>query len=69
MKDVLIDQPTAIPTRKVTAGTIAGAITASVIAGVNAIWPGFGDDLAPALYAVMPVVTGFLAAYFTRERA
>jgi hypothetical protein len=68
MRDDLIDQPSPAPTRKVTAGALAGALTAAIIAGVNELWPGFGDDLAPALHAFVPVVVGFVAAYFTRER-
>ena len=69
MQDDLVTQPTSAPTRKVTAAGIAGALTAAVIAGVNYLWPGFGDNLAPGIEPLIAAAVAFVAAYLTRERA
>jgi hypothetical protein len=65
----LRNQPTSLPTRKVSAAGIAGALTAALIAGVNFIWPGFGDQLAPIAGPAITAAVAFVAAYLTRERA
>lgn len=65
----LRNQPTPLPTRKVSAAGIAGALTAALIAGVNYIWPGFGDQLAPIAGPAITAGVAFVAAYLTRERA
>jgi hypothetical protein len=53
----------------VSAAGIAGALTAALIAGVNYIWPGFGDQLAPIAGPAITAGVAFVAAYLTRERA
>lgn len=65
----LVNQPTAAPTRKLQAVGIAGAITAAIIAGVNAYWPGIGDQFSPAIGAGVATVISFVAGYFTRNSA
>lgn len=65
----LRNQPDYTPTRKVSAAGIAGALTAALIAGVNYIWPGFGDQLAPIAGPAITAGVAFVAAYLTRERA
>lgn len=65
----LVKQPTAAPTRKVSAAGIAGALTAALIAGVDAMWPGFGETIGPIAGPIITAGVAFIAAYFTRERA
>ena len=65
----LINQPSAAPTRKLQAVGVAGAITAGIIAGVNAYWPGIGDQFGPAIGALVATVVSVVAGYVTRNRA
>ncbi len=65
----LISQPSASPTRKVSAVGITGAVTVAIIAGVNALWPGVGDQAAPVIAAAVTWLAAFLGGYLTRERA
>lgn len=57
-------EPSALPTRKVTAGALGGAL-ATVIVGV-ATWLG-APDPPVGLEGGLVVVLGFLASYFTTE--
>lgn len=65
----LVNQPSPAPTRKLQAVGIAGAITAGIIAGVNAYWPGIGDQFSPAIGAAVATLVSVIAGYFTRNRA
>jgi hypothetical protein len=65
----LVKQPTPAPTRKISAVGIAGALTAALIAGVNAIWPGVGDQIGPIAGPIITAAVAFVAGYMTRERA
>lgn len=65
----LINQPSPLPTRKVAAGTIAGAITAGLVAAVRAYRPDLAELVGPLIEQLTPVVVAFVASYLTRERA
>ena len=65
----LINQPSKLPTRKVTAATIAGVLTTAAVSLVDAYYPGIGQALTPALQGAITVAVTFIAAYFTRNRA
>lgn len=67
MSDLLIDQPTAAPTRKVTAFAVAGGITAAIMAALEYFSPDMAKALGPLVAQAVPVVVGFVAAYFTRN--
>jgi hypothetical protein len=69
MADELIVQPSAQPTRKVTAAGIAGALAVAVIAGLNFLWPGEGDTYAAIINTAFGAVAAVLAGYMARERA
>jgi membrane associated rhomboid family serine protease len=61
----LVDQPDAMPTRKVTAYA-AGAALATVLL-TTAVW--LGAEQPPAgLEGALATVLGFIVAYFTRAR-
>ena len=66
---MLVTQPTKMPTRKVAAGGIAGALTAALMAGVNYKWPGYGEAVGQVASPVIVAVVSFVASYMTRERA
>lgn len=76
-KQPLIDQPTARPTRKVTAGALggsAGAIVAwAVVSLLTKNVVPLPPEIAAEVYALAAGLAsaafGTVAAYFTRERA
>ena len=67
-----VDQPSAWPTRKLSAGMIAAAITQIVtpwleqLSGVHWIVAGFGGD---TVQACASAGIGLLVGYFVRDRA
>lgn len=65
----LINQPTLAPTRKVTAGGIAGILTVAVIGLINNQWPGVGDMLGPTVSALIVSAVSFVASYMTKNKA
>jgi uncharacterized protein YacL len=65
----LINQPSAMPTRKVAAGTIGAAITAGLIAALRVYKPELIDFAGPLIEQFVPVLVGFVSAYMTRNRA
>ena len=67
--DILIDQPTAAPTRKVGAGAIGSLIAVGILAALDAYIPGLGELLSEPVYGVVAAVAGFLTSYFVREKA
>jgi uncharacterized protein YacL len=65
----LITQPSALPTRKVAAGTIAGAVTAGLVAALRAYRPDLAEMAGPLIEQLVPVAVAFIASYMTKERA
>jgi len=62
---VLVDQPSAAPTRKVFAGGIAGAITTLFIGSLKMA----GLELPIEMACAVLVIVQFAVAYFTRDEA
>jgi hypothetical protein len=65
----LINQPSALPTRKVAAGTLAGAVTAGLVAALRAYRPDLAEMVSPLIEQLVPVAVAFVASYMTKERA
>jgi hypothetical protein len=65
----LVNQPSAMPTRKVSASIIAGIIANASIALADAFLPGVGTALSPQITAVITAGVMILASYFTKEKA
>lgn len=61
----LVDQPTAVPTRKVASGGIAGAVATILFALLDSQ----GIELDPAVVAAVTTLLSFAVAYFTKNRA
>jgi hypothetical protein len=68
-KAPLVNQPTAMPTRKVIAGTLSGAIVAGILAFMQVYNPATYVAFGPVIQQFAPVVIGAVTAYFTRNRA
>ena len=66
---MLITQPTAMPTRKVAAGGIAGILTVAVIGLIDLKWPGAGMMLEPTVSALIVSAVSFVASYMTKNKA
>ncbi len=63
----LVTQPTALPTRKVAAGGIAGILITAAIALVNIYLPGVGDMLSPVITAAITTAVAFITSYMVRN--
>lgn len=63
---ILINQPTAEPTRKVKAGGIGGAAAFILVVVLQMI---LGVEFPAGFEAALATIFGFGAAYFTREAA
>lgn len=61
----IVDQPTARPTRKMTAVGLAGAVTTLVVILLKNVW---GIDYGPEFASSLTMVLTFVAGYFVRER-
>ena len=59
-----VNQRDALPTRKVTAGALAGAVTVLVVAIVEA----FGVTVPAEVASSATTVLAFVASYFIKER-
>lgn len=59
------EQPSAMPTNKVTAGVLGGALATIVVVVLQMA---YGLVFAPGFEAAIAVVFGFIAAYFTKEK-
>jgi len=57
-------QQSATPTRKVMAGTLAGAITTIVVWGINTYWP-----IPNAISEAIPIVVFFIVSYIVPPAA
>ena len=66
-KTVLVDQPTAAPTRKLTATGIGGIVAIGILAALDAWMPGIGQYLSEPVYAAVALVSGLISGYFTRN--
>lgn len=60
------DQSSAVPTRKVTAGLLGGAVV-TLLAWVLTVTVGL--EPPPAVVAAATTLVGFALSYFVRERA
>jgi putative flippase GtrA len=58
-----IDQPTAVPTRKVTAGTLAGALSVLLVWVLRL----FSVEVPGEVGAAFATIIGFVTAYFVRD--
>ena len=70
----MINQPTAAPTRKVAAGALGSGVVgvplaALIVGGLSAAGFELPAGTEAALGALLSSAIGFIAAYFTRERA
>lgn len=65
MLNNLLTHPTLAPSRKVTAGGSAGALSILLITTLHA----FGVAIAPELAAAITTVVSFAGAWLVRERA
>lgn len=65
----LKNQPSALPTRKVAAGGIAGILTVAALQIAELYYPGSSVLLSPVIDSLAPVIVGFITSYFVRNRA
>ena len=68
----LIDQPTAAPTRKLTAVMVWGAFSAIVMFLADVFVPESNDSVSGVLTALepfVPIIVATVAGYWTREAA
>lgn len=65
MERHLVDQPTAMPSRKLSAAMLSASVAAIVKAGVVSHWPEYAD---PLIWEPLPIIVGFAFGYFVRER-
>lgn len=68
MSSHYVDQPSAKPSRKVLGGALGGAIAVIVIALINRLLMPEGETLSFEVSGAITVITGYVVAYFTRER-
>lgn len=61
----LVKQPSAMPTRKLTAAMVTASIAGTVQAAVVQQWPQFAD---PVIWAPLPYVIGGLVGWFIKDR-
>lgn len=62
---MLVNQPSALPSRKVGAGLLAGALTTIVVWVVGLL----GVVVPPEVSSSFTLLLGFGASYFVKERA
>ena len=69
-KSTLVDQPTALPTRKVVAGGLAGAVAFIVMVGWNRLFPTapIPAEFATEIAGVVILGVTLVTQYFTRNR-
>lgn len=65
----LKNQETAMPTRKIAAVGISGAISVAIVAAVNHYWPGFGDQNAMVIGSVVTWIAATISGFMTRNKA
>jgi hypothetical protein len=63
-----VDQPSAAPTRKMTAVGISGILAIAILTALDAWVPGLGELLTEPVYAAVPIVVGLVSGWFVRER-
>lgn len=61
----LKDQPTTVPSRKVTAGSLAGAVTAILVWTANDF---FGIEIPADVASAVTVVIAFSTSYLARDK-
>ena len=69
MADQFKNQPSAMPSRKVAAGGVAGILTVAALQLADLYYPGSAVLLSPLIDALAPVVVGFITSYLVRSRA
>lgn len=60
-----VTQPSALPTRKLTAAMLAASAAGIVKAAVVHQWPHFAD---PVIWEPLPYLLGFGVGYFVKDR-
>ncbi|RLP22277.1 hypothetical protein [Mesorhizobium sp. YM1C-6-2] len=60
-----VNQPTALPTNKLTAAMLSASIAGVVKALVVQAWPQFAD---PVIWEPLPYLVGFAVGYFVKDR-
>jgi hypothetical protein len=68
-KGELVKQSGKLPTRKVGAGGIGGAVATLVLWGLSAAGVELSPDSAVAVAGMVATLSGFATAYLTRDRA
>lgn len=61
-----MNQPTAAPTNKVTAGVLGGALATVVVVTIQLLT---GVEFPVGFEAAVATILGFFAAYMTKEKA
>lgn len=61
----LVTQPSRLPTRKLSAGMIAAAVSAAIKSVILHIWPWLSD---PLIWEPLPILIGFAVGYFVRDK-
>lgn len=61
----LVNQPTALPTRKLTAAMMSASIVGIIKAAVVQNWPEFAD---PIIWEPLPYLVGFAFGWFVKDR-
>lgn len=60
-----VNQPSALPTNKLTAAMVAASLASIVKAFVVQTWPQFAD---PIIWEPLPILLGFAVGYFVKDR-
>jgi len=60
-----VNQPTALPTNKLTAAMLSASLAGIVKAFVVQAWPQFAD---PIIWEPLPYIVGFAVGYFVKDR-
>jgi hypothetical protein len=66
MSEILVDQPSSAPTRKVLFGALAGVLTWSLSALLGTVFPG---EIPPEIGSAIPVLAALGTSYMVRDRA
>ena len=69
MAEQFKNQPSAMPSRKVAAGGVAGILTVAALQLADLYYPGSAVLLTPLSDALAPVFIGFVTSYLVRSRA
>jgi hypothetical protein len=65
MEKHLVNQPSRMPTRKLSAAMISASLTGIIKAFVVSHWPDYAD---PMIWEPLPIIVGLAVGYLVRER-